>query len=320
MNITKTFFSLGTVNTITLFSNNYNSKGAVFSEGEINTIVKKVIDRVIQIDDRMSVYKKESDVSLINEYSGIRCVQVHQDTFYVIKRSKEISQMTDGVFDITSGPLIKTWKIGQSESIPEEKEIKKALKLVNYKDIVLDEKKSTVFLKKKGQSIDLGGVGKGYAADEAARILLENNINNCIVNFGGNIIIMGEKPDGKNWKIGIQNPNSARFSTMNSLEVPNEVRYKTFVTSGGYEKYFEKDNKKYHHIMDIRTGRPSDNDILSVTIAGQSSMDSDIISTSLFVLGYEKGEKILKNMGLDGVFITKNNQMIVSRGVEKWIR
>jgi len=307
MNITKTFFSLGTVNTVTLFEMDTNSA---------EKIIDLIIKRVMEIDDRMSAFKNESDVSIVSANAGIKPIRVSWDTFYVISRSLELSKITKGVFDITAGPLIKLWNIGNFICVPNDKEIKKVKKLVNYKDVKLNIEKLEVYLKKKGQSIDLGGVAKGYAADEAYRILNDNSIKNGVINFGGNIVIFGKKQDEKDWEIGIQYPNHERFETAANIIIPNEITKKTFVTSGLYEKFVKIDNKIYHHIMDPRTGYPVENNVLSVTVIGENSMESDIISTALFILGHKEGESILKKMGYDAVFILDSSEVLASKGIK----
>ena len=158
-------------------------------------------------------------------------------------------------------------------------------------------------------------MAKGYAADEAYKILNENSIKNGVINFGGNIIIFGKKQDEKDWKVGIQYPNHERFETAANIMLSNEITKKTFVTSGLYEKFIKVENKIYHHIIDPRTGYPVDNNILSVTVVGENSMESDILSTALFIIGHKEGEAILKKRGYEAVFILNSLDVLASKGI-----
>lgn len=230
----KAFLALGTINNIKVFN----------SSDEY--IVSDIIERVFEIDDRMSAFKQGSDITKINRNAGKKPQTVHRETFELIKKAFTFSLLSDGTFDITIRPLVELWGINKKECfVPSDSEISNKLGLVNYKDILLDEKSCSVMLKKEGQSLDLGSIAKGYAADEARRILEQNHIKSAIVNLGGNIAVLGKRPDSRPWQIGIQNPLASTGEYLGVLTAVN----KTIVTSGCNERFFIKDGIRYHHIL-----------------------------------------------------------------------
>ena len=300
--IQKTFFALGTVNSILIA---YEES----MEEKIIDVLEQIKLKVQNLDNLLSVFKDTSEISQINEAAGKNLVLVSPDTYCIILKAVEYSKLSEGTFDITTRPLSKLWGIGKKgDFIPTIHEIRKTKKLVNYKDILIEENTQRIGLKKSGQAIDLGGIAKGYAADEAKRILLEHNISNAIINFGGTVIALGE---GK--KVGIQNPD---LKTGTSIGVLN-VRNQSVVTSGWYERYFIKDGKWYHHLIDPRTGAPTDNGLCSITVVGNSAMEMDALSTAVFVLGIEEGTKLLKRCETEGIFILKTQEVFITSGLQE---
>lgn len=298
--IEKTFFALGTVNSIRLFN------------CDNTEIIEKAVQRVYEIDDIMSAFKSDSDISKISRNAGGALQKVHKETFELIKKAVEFGKLSNGTFDITMRPLIELWGINKKDNfIPSEFEIQEALKLVNYQDIILDEKNHSVALNNFGQALDLGGIAKGYAADEVKRILLENGIESALINLGGNVVTIGKKQDGQEWKVGIQNPQAPTGEYLGVLTATN----KTIVTSGCNERFFIKDGITYHHILDPRTGSPAQSDLLSVTAVCSCSADADAITTALFILGPEKCTDILNKLKVETIFITKDMSIIVSNGL-----
>lgn len=279
------------------------------------SIVAQVENEMRIIEASMSFFLQDSEISKINLLAGREYSVVNKDVFEVIKKAKYLSEVTNGCFDITSAPLIKLWGIfTKNAKVPLESEIRTALELVNYKDILLDEEKHTVMLLKRGQKIDLGAIAKGFAADRAIEIYQKNGIESAMVNLGGNVKVLGCKPDGNAWVVGIQNPEKKRGDLIGGVEVTN----KTVVTSGDYVRCFENDNQKYHHIFDLQTGYPSDSNLSSFTIIMDKSMDADALSTSIFVMGIDKGMELLRTIkGADGIFITKDKQVITTDGIRK---
>ena len=293
----KTFLALGTMNVISAYGK--NSKQAVDSACE----------RVQEIHGRMSLYEKDSDVAKINCNAGREAQEIHADTFSLLKRSAEFSVLSGGAFDITIRPLTELWGFGKKKNyVPAKDEIERALPLVNYRDLLLDEEHCTAYLVKAGQSIDLGGIAKGYAADEAKRILMQHKISDALINLGGNIVAMGHREDGLPWRIGVQNPLSARGEYIGTIEASD----KTIVTSGSNEQFFIRDGVRYHHIIDPRTGYPADSELLSVTVICSSSTDADGLTTGIFVSGISDSMTLLKNADAQAIFIMQNNDLFLT--------
>lgn len=275
--------------------------------------VDSAVDRLNEIDDRLSVFKEHSEISKINAGSGEIPCKVSGDTFFLLNKSLEYSRLLEGTFDPTIRPLVNLWSIGtNNENIPEEKDIKEKLKLVNYKDAILNYDEQTIMLKHKHQSIDLGGIAKGYAADEVRDIFVKNHINSAIIDLGGNIFALGKKTDGTLWNVGIQNPLKPRGEFIGILNIKD----KSVVTSGDYEKYFIKNGKKYHHIIDPRTGYPSESRLMSATIISDNSLDGDGLSTGVYILGVDKAMKLIEPMkGIDAIFIDEDKKVYATSGI-----
>ncbi|MBW7573216.1 FAD:protein FMN transferase [Caproiciproducens faecalis] len=298
--IDKVFFALGTINYIKIFD---------FAKEDA---IEKAIDRVTEIDNRMSAFKTESDLSKLSRNSGERFQNIHKDTFQLIRKAVEFSDLSNGAFDITIRPLVELWGINKKGSfVPSEIEIQEALRLVDYQDIQLDSESLSAALKNQGQALDLGGIAKGYAADEVKRILVENGIQSAMVNLGGNVITIGSRPDGQPWQVGIQNPIAPTGNYLGVLSITD----KTVVTSGSNERFFIKDGIHYHHILDPRTGKPVQNSLLSVTAVCTCSTDADALTTALFILGPEKSMPLLQKFRAEAIFVTDDLTVTVTNGL-----
>ena len=242
----KTIFAMDTILDFQVYGNR-NAKKAL----------DKAIDRVKEIEERMSASKEDSDVAKINKNAGKQPVKVHDDTFYVIKKALEYGNLTEGDFDITIRPLIGLWDIlSDKPKIPDAEEIEEKLALVDYRKVKLDEENKTVYLEKEGMGIDLGAIAKGYAGDEVVRILKEAGVKSALINLGGNVIAIGRKPDGSLWRIGIQDPRSEETGKAHIGVL--EIEDAAIVSSGDYERYmveiYNKTGVRYHHIFDPKTG------------------------------------------------------------------
>lgn len=273
----------------------------------------KAFEALKDIHNKMNVNQEDSEVSKINKNAGIGYVKVSDETFYVIKEGKKYGEVTNGKFDISIGPIVKLWGINTDHArVPVDKEVKDLLPLVNYKDILINENDKSIMLKNKGMSIDLGGIAKGYSADIVAKALKENGVESAIIDLGGNILALGSKTDGANWKIGIQNPTSDTGNHLGVVEVAN----KAVVTSGIYERYLEKDGKIYHHIFDTSTGYPVDNNLAGVTIVTDKSVNGDALAKA-FCLGEDKGIEFINGVeGADAIFVTKNKEVYITNGLK----
>lgn len=250
---------------------------------------------------------EDSDIHRLNN-SGTDGYKVHNETLNVIKKGLYYSEISKGAFDITIEPIGALWNFKDSKKeIPNKKEIEKNLKQVNYKDIEIIE--NTVRFRKENMSIDLGAIAKGYIADRLKDYLESKGVKSGIINLGGNILCIGSHKNGNKFKIGVQKPFEARGESIGALSISD----KSIVSSGIYERYFEKDGKIYHHILNPFNGYPYDNNVSQVTIVSDKSVDGDGLSTVCLALGEKKGIDLINSLdGVDGIFITKKGEVIFS--------
>ena len=250
-----------------------------------------VFERLDQIDSEFNLNNPDSELNKINSAAGLSEVEVGADLALVLDAALNYAEKSDGAFDPTIGPLVRLWGINTPHAkVPSQDEIEKALPLVDWKKVQFKKSndRARVFLEEPGMILDLGGIAKGFAADEICSILEKEKVRRAIIDLGGNILVWGNKPDGSAWKVGIKNPYDQSLEPPVVLKVPGG---RSVVTSGLYERYFEKDGKVYHHILNPKTGYPVDKGLLSSTIVSPSSMDADALSTTAFVLGPEEFEK-----------------------------
>lgn len=277
-------------------------------------IFEQIFDRLSEIESEMSVKIDTSEVSMINKNAGIKKVKVSDDTMKVINVGKEYSKLSEGNFDISILPIVRLWNIGTDKArVPSQEEIEAKKPLVNFKNIEIYKDTNEVMLLKKGMALDLGGIAKGYAADEIVKILEKENVKAAVIDLGGNITVYGSKEGQDKWKIGLQNPYKERNKHLGVLNVKDE----SIVTSGIYERKFEKDGKLYHHILSPFNGYPVDNDLASVTIVTKESINADSLSTATFSLGLNKGLEFLESMdGVEGIFVTKEKKVYITEGLK----
>jgi len=274
---------------------------------------KEVSKKIKTIERQMTVKLPGGDVDKINKNATKSAVVVDREILNLIKSSIKISKLSNGAFDITILPIVNLWGIGtDKERIPSDSEIKKLLPLVNYRDIVIDDEKSSVFLKKENQKIDLGGIAKGYAGDVAIGIYKNQSIKKAIINLGGNVVTLGSKVDNQPWTIGIQNPREKNGVIIGTVKVSN----KAVVSSGDYERYFEKNGVRYHHIIDPKTGKPARSGLISSTIIAKSSTEADGLSTATFILGLDEGMKLIRKYKNDeAIFVTYDKKVYTTDGL-----
>jgi len=275
---------------------------------------KAAFQRISEIEAKMSLKKEASEINKINAKAGLDFVEVSSDTFKVIAKALEIASLSTGAFDPTVGPLVGAWDIGgDNPRRPSESEIDSLLPLINYKDVELDFSNNSVKLAKEGMILDLGGIAKGFAADEVAKTLREYNVEKAIINLGGNILVMGNKIDQSPWKIGVQNPDAERGGHVIVLDLEDQ----TLVTSGPYERFFILDGVVYHHILDPETGYPVITDLTSASIVTTESMTADALSTAIYVLGLQKGLDLIESLsGVEAIFIDSQHNLYLSSGIE----
>ncbi len=298
----RTEFVLGTPCTVTIFKRNADA------------VLDDVFDELFRLQSLFSVHDPDSELSDLNASAG-EAVSVSEDLFEVIGTGLAFGQISGGGFDITIGPLVALWGIGiesdEPARIPDDPAISEAVSRVDYEDVLLLEFEKKVLIRRADMSIDLGAIAKGYAADRAVEVLEDRGVQRGLVDFGGNIFAIGEKEDGTAWRIGIQNPREPRGNFFGIVEVRN----RSVVTSGIYERYFEVGGKRYHHILDPDVGYPVDNGVVSVTIVAESSMTADALSTAVFVLGVEAGLTLVENFsGVEAIVVSGENQISLSTG------
>lgn len=277
---TKTEFLMDTTCSVTFYGKESEAAAeAVFAEVE-------------RIDKLMNMYNENSDVSRINCSAENEKIKVSEDTYKVLKTAVEVGSKSDGAFDVTVAPITSLWNFsGEEPRVLDRKEVDEALLFVGFSNLVLSDG-NTVKKLNGNTKIDLGGAAKGYAGDCAEKIAKGYNLTGGIIDLGGNIICFGKNPkskDGK-WTVGIQKP----FAPTGTYEKTVTISEGCVVTSGTYQRYFEKDGKRYHHIIDPKTGMPKNAEYQSVTVVCESSLLGDCISTAAFVLGKERGEELVK--------------------------
>ena len=294
---------------VTLSANGEKSKEAV----------EESFKKLDEINEMASASISTSDVYKINSSSGKNYVKVHPETLKMIETSIKYSKLSDGAWDITLGPIINLWGIGtDNERLPSDEEIKAKLPLVGYEKISINENDSSVMLQKERMAIDLGGIAKGFAADEVLKIYKKYNIKNGLINLGSSsIYALGKNKDNNEWSVGIKHPRSEDPNEyMGIIKLSNE----SLSTSGDYERCFIKDNKRYHHIIDPKTGYPVDNGVMSDTIVidggtPDNGMLSDILTTTVFALGPEKGINLINNLsGVSCEITTSDYKVYTSNG------
>ena len=253
----------------------------------------------------------DSDISKINDAGGAP-VTVHDETIELLKTGIAYGDLSGGKFDITIGRLSDLWDIStkalldqtDASMIPSDADIQTALATVDYREIQIDG--NTVTLQNPDARIDLGGIAKGYIADQMREYLRENGCKSAVLDLGGNIYALGRRTDGNDWTIGMRSP----FDTSSQLGTL-AVHDRSVVTSGPYERYFEVDGKRYHHILDPSTGYPVENGLASVTILSDDSVMGDALSTACFVLGISDGTQLIQNLDqIDALFITDEEEVV----------
>jgi thiamine biosynthesis lipoprotein len=271
-----------------------------------------VFDEMKRLDRVMTTWIPESEVSQVNSAAGVSAIKVSDDTYLVIERAVDMSRRSGGIFDITVGAYKGLWKFDEDMdgTLPATTEVAERRRLVNWRDIVLDKKARTVKLRRKGMSITLGGIAKGYAVDKCAALLRDKGFVDFILQAGGDMYVSGKK-DTQPWVVGIRDPRGARDAMFALAPVEDH----SFSTSGDYERSFIKDGVRYHHILDPRTALPA-NASRSVTVMAKDAFTADAWSKVLFILGWKKAMPLVEQMkDFEAVFVDPENQVHVSSGL-----
>jgi len=267
---------------------------------------------IIRIEDLISSWDQKSETSRINRNAGIAAVEVSKELFDLIFRAQQISKLSSGAFDLTFAAIDKLWNFdGKESEMPNPDTLKASVFNIGYQLIELDEESLTVFLPKKGMKIGFGAIGKGYAADRAKQLLVERGVLGGIINASGDMNTWGTKPDGSSWTIGIVNPmNNKKVFSWFSLE------HNAVVTSGDYEKFTQINGRRYSHIIDPRTGIPSQGIVSCTIFAGKAEL-ADAIATAIFVMGVESGLFLIDQLpDIEAILIDDSGIIHCSKNIE----
>ena len=274
--------------------------------------IADAVEEIKRIEKLFTTFDESSQTNLINRNAGIAPVKVDREVYDLIERSKKISALTQGAFDITYGSIDKRlWNFDKTmTSLPDAQTAKKLVRLINYRNVILDEKNCSVFLKEKGMRIGFGGIGKGYAAEKAKSLLQQKGVKSGIINAAGDLTAWGYQPNGKPWTIGIADPDTKR-QAFSFLEITNT----SIATSGNYEKFVFIDGKKYSHTIDPKTGLPV-RGIKSVTIICPNAEIADAMATPVMIMGIKTGLDMLNQIkGIAGIVIDDNDKIYTTKNI-----
>ncbi|MGV6828126.1 MAG: FAD:protein FMN transferase [Flavobacteriales bacterium] len=298
--------------TLKLMGSRFDITVVANSEDEGNRYIDLAVSEISRIEKIISSWNPQSETSLINKNAGIKPVKVSKELFQLIERSIAISKLTNGAFDISYASMDKIWKYdGSMKTMPSPEAIKNSVAKVGYQNIILDKSNLTVFLKLKGMKIGFGAIGKGFAADNAKKLLIKNGVTAGIINASGDLNTWGTQANGHDWMVAITNPINKK-NAFSWLPVKNSA----VVTSGNYEKFVRFNGIRYSHIIDPRTGYPS-NGIISATIFTKSAEFADALATSVFVMGVDTGLDFINQLkNVECIIVDENNKLYTSKNIQ----
>ena len=266
-----------------------------------------------RLEDLMSVWRDGSDIQRLDAAAGDHPVPISPDVREVLRIARQVSEWTDGRFDVTFAALSGLWKFDyqdKDDTIPDRAEVLKRLPLIGYRDLSVDERAGTAFLKRKGMRVNLGGIGKGYATDRAVEILRARGLRDFMIQAGGDLYAAGRRGD-RPWRVGIRDPRGPADRSFAALDLSDS----TFSTSGDYERFFIKDGRRYHHILDLSVGEPA-RGCRSVTLVTGRAVIADALAKGVFVLGPEAGMALIERLpDVEGVIVGAGNQVLISSGL-----
>jgi thiamine biosynthesis lipoprotein len=295
-----------------LMGNQFELSAVADSEKWASEKIEAGINEIKRIEKLLTTFSDDSETNQVNQNAGIKHVPVSRETFNLIKRSIRISEVTQGAFDITYGSIDKRlWNFDQyMTSLPDKETAKKMVRLINFRNIILDEEKCTVFLREEGMRIGFGGIGKGYAAERAKQVMKDQGVKSGVVNASGDMSAWGIQPNGKKWTVGIANPDSSHdiFSYMTITDM-------AVATSGNYEKFIMVNGRKYSHTINPRTGLPVTG-IKSVTIITTNAEVADAMATPVMIMGINAGLDLINQMkDIEAVIIDDDNNLYTSQNI-----
>jgi thiamine biosynthesis lipoprotein len=277
-----------------------------------NYYIDLAVAEVKRVENLISDWIPTTQISRVNQNAGIKPIKVDKEVYELVERAIKVSQITSGAFDISYASMDKIWKFdGTMKAMPTEEAIKKSVSKIGYKNIILDPKEQTIFLKNEGMKLGLGGIGQGYIADKVYELLFFKGCTSGIVNVSGDINAWGKQPDGKPWTVGIVNPlNKNKIFATFPLE-NNAVE-----TSGSYEKYVVFNGIRYSHIIDPRTGYPAKG-VVSVSVFAKQTEIADALATGIFVLGVEVGLDLVNQLkGIECIIVDDKGKIHSSKGID----
>lgn len=293
----RTDYLLDTVVTLTLYDATEADLDAAFKE-------------IRRLGDLLDAYDPFSDLGWMQASAGLKPVTVSAETMELLRFAKEMYEKTGGYLDVTVGPLIDLWGIRNGGHYPTNDELSAALGLLGMGNLILDEAAGTAYLTRPGMRLDLGALAKGYIADKVKALLLERGVTSGVIDLGRNILLMGEKPGGAAFSIGVQSPTNA-----GDLLRVLALKDKSLVTSGTYERYFEHEGQRYHHVLDPFTGFPADQGLSAVTVLSDSSLWGDALSTACLLLGVEEGTKLIDSIpDAEALFVRTDGTVVTTAG------
>lgn len=295
-----------------LMGNQFEISAVATNEDWATVRINAAIAEIKRIEALLTTYKDTSETNLINRNAGIEPVTVSRETFDLIERSIRISNLTQGAFDITYGSIDKSlWNFDtHMQALPDKETAAAMVRLINYRNIVLDSEATTVFLKEEGMRIGFGGIGKGYAAEMAKKVMQEMGVESGVVNASGDLATWGLQPDGNEWTIGIADPNISgklfSFIKITGLAV---------ATSGNYEKFIVIDGKKYSHTINPRTGLPVAG-IKSVTVITKNAEIADAMATPVTIMGVKAGLSLINQIkDIEVIIVDDNDKLYTSNNI-----
>jgi thiamine biosynthesis lipoprotein len=286
------------------------------SEQQARAAMKEAYDELERLGRLLNFYADDSELTAINRNAGIKPVQVSPDTLEIVQAAVYAGEQTGGGFDVTVGPIVKLWDFNE-HIIPDAASVAERLPFVGYQNIVVDAAASTVFLKKAGVRMDLGGIIKGFAADKAVAVLKRNGIEGGIVAVAGDIGSFGRQPDGRPWRMGVQNPRQAGDTDV--LFATLMIEDEGISTSGDYQRYFIRDGVRYHHLLNPKTGFP-ESLCQSVTVIAPTATLTDPLATGIFIMGPQKGLAVLEKLGIAGIIVDRDGAVLMTSGLENRVR
>ena len=277
-----------------------------------NVYINMAVGEVRRIENEISDWIPTTPISEVSRNAGIKPVKVPVEVFELVERAIKVSQITSGAFDISYASMDRIWKFdGSMKEMPTPEAIKKSVEKIGYKNIILDKKEQTIFLKTEGMKLGLGGIGQGYIADKIKALLLSKGCSSGLVNVSGDIFAWGKQPDGKPWTVGIVNPMNK-----NKIIATFPLENSAVETSGSYEKFVVFDGKRYSHIIDPRTGYPAMG-VVSVSVFAKQTEIADALATGIFVLGVDVGLDLVNQLkGIECIIVDDKGKVFASKGID----